>query len=125
MRFCKSSGDLCVVEEDESGYVIANVKPKPEDDNGYVQANVHDHPNVVDESGYAMMVIIHDKMAKDKDGYLISIASQKKGIYVNDTNFCAVGDPNVERAESSLSNGKDITLIRIFIMKTKYRNEID
>ena len=74
---------------------------------------------MIDESGYAIMVIQHDKMAENKDGYLIPIASQKKEIYVNEIDYCAVGDPNVERAECSISNGKDIFLIRNFVVKEK------
>ena len=107
-------GDLFSVEiaENESSYVIANVKPKPEDDNGYIQANIHDQPNVIDESGYAMMVINHDAIAGDKDGYLIPKANQKNGNYVNTTNHCAAGHPDVGIPNR---NGKGITLICVFV----------
>ena len=103
------SGDPCSVQiaEDENGYVIANVKPKPEDDNGYVQANVHDQPNVIDErAGYVIIDINRDKMTEDKDGYLKPTTNQKKGIYVNETHYCTVDNTNVG---SRGSNGKDIT----------------
>ena len=71
------------IAEDKNGYVIANVKRKPDNDNGYVQANVYDQPNVVDESGYAVMVVNQDIMAKDKDGCLTPKANHEKRIYVN------------------------------------------
>ena len=107
-----SSCDPCSgqIAEDENGYVIANVKPKPENDNGYVQANVHDQPNVVDESGYAVMVVNHDIMTKNKDGYLTPKANHEKRIYVNETDYCSVGDPNIL---SPNTNGKDINLILV------------
>ena len=85
--------------------MIANIVPKLEDDKGYVLANIHNQPNAVDENGYAMMVISHDKMAKDRKGYLTIKANQKKGIYVNDTDYCTVGNPS---AGSPDSNGKNI-----------------
>ena len=90
--------------------MIANVPPKPENDNGYVQANVHDQPNVVDESGYAVMVVNHDIMTKDKDGYLTLKANHGKRIYVNETDYCSVGDPNILCPDT---NGKDINLILV------------
>ena len=87
--------------------MIANVKPKPEDDNGYVQANVHDQPNVIDErAGYAIMDINRDNMVEDNYGYLTPTTNQKKGIYVNETDYCTVDNTDVGSRGSS---GKDIT----------------
>ena len=83
-----SSSNPCSVQiaEDENGCVIANVKSKPDDD--------------------------HVKIAEDKGGYLIPQANQKREIYANDTDYCTVGDTN---AGSSDSNGKDVTLIHVFV----------
>ena len=68
---------------------------------------------MIDESGYAIMVFNHDTIARNKDGYLIPKTNPKKGVYVNITGHCAVGDPDVG---SPNRNGKGITsIIRVFV----------